>query len=182
MICRYNGAMRWPRLSLSLLMVSMGFCVLSGCMGRAGSVRPIMLGPARMQINPTFTRLSATGLQADIELEDAFGDPAKGGGAITFELFEYAASGTDIRGERIGVPVRFDLSTPEAQRAHWQPVVRTYRFELPWGSLSRRVPYLLMATYDPTAEAVGDTFNSIATTQPAQRLFDRHIIQPRPAE
>lgn len=132
-----------------------------------------MLEPATMRINPTFTRfrsfdanLDPDGIEADIELRDEFGDATKGGGNIYFELYEYAPAGADVRGELIGAPARFSLSTVGDQREHWQNIVRSYRFRLPWTELDPAERYVLTATYLPGEGRAGE------------RLFDRLVILP----
>ena len=159
---------------LSLLLLGL----VGGCNNPLEAGRPAMLGPAEMRINPTFTRLTTNGLRADVELTDAFDDATKGGGAITFELFEYEARDTDVLGDRIGEPARYDLSTIGAQRAHWQSVVRTYRFDLPWPDLRERQAYVLVATYVPQASGPVDGSAETAADPEAGRLFDRLVIQP----
>lgn len=154
-----------------------GFSAL-GCMNaRIRGDRPAMFEPVQMRINPTFTRFRsfdadavADGLEADIELRDEFGDATKGGGFIYFELYDYVADGADVRGPQVGEAVRYDLASVEAQRQHWQNVVRTYRFRLPWGELDAQKRYVLSATYLPGQSAAGE------------RLFDRLVILPRRVE
>ena len=73
----------------------------------------------------------------------------------------------DVRGNQVGDgPEFFDLSTAEAQRRHWQNVVRTYRFRLPFGGLEPRGRYVLSATYQPGEGQAGT------------RLFDRLVVLP----
>ncbi len=148
---------------------------MPGCLGNGlrGS-RPAMFEPSQMRINPTFTRfrsfgadLAIDGIEADIELRDEFGDATKGGGIIYFELHEYVPEGADVRGEQIGEAAGFNLSSVDAQRRHWQNVVRTYRFRLPWQDLDPTDRYVLSATYLPREGSAGE------------RLFDRLVILPR---
>lgn len=145
-----------------LLLLLVGGCAAGG----RGSTRPAMLGPEQLRINPTFTRLADEGVQIDVELIDAFGDPTKGAGQLTFALFEYEASGDSIRGEAVGAPETFDLSTVQGQRDHWQSVVRTYRVVLRRPGLDASQPYLLEATYRPSGP-----------DEP--RLFDQQVLRPR---
>ena len=143
---------------LSHLCASVFICgLLSGCIG-GGAIanRPAMFEPTQMRINPTFTRFrsvdgegSAQGIEADVELRDPFDDATKGAGAIYFELFEYVPQGADARGPRLGEPARYDLSTIGAQQRHWQNIVRTYRFDLPWQGVDPTQRYVLSATYLP---------------------------------
>jgi hypothetical protein len=139
--------------------------------------RPAMFEPVEMRINPTFTRfrsfdadLSPDGIEADVELRDEFGDATKGGGSIYFELYQYVPQGADVRGEQIGGPARYDLSTVGAQREYWQNIVRSYRFRLPWRDLDVTERYVLTATYLPPAASRGE------------RIFDRLVILPRREE
>ena len=153
--------------------------LLSGC-GTGGGLRgnrPAMFEPAEIRINPTFTRfrsfdndLTPDGVEADVELRDEFDDATKGGGHVYFELYAYVPEGADVRGEQVGQAVRYDLSTVGAQREHWQNVVRTYRFRLPWQDLDPTERYVLTATYLPGEGAGGE------------RLFDRLVILPRREE
>ena len=150
-----------------------GICVhLWGCAVAAEpGERPAMFQPAAMRINPTFTRLRQgedrlERVETDVELADAFGDATKGAGGIYFELFKYRPEGTDVRGAPIGEPAFYDLSTDDAQRRHWQNVIRTYRFRLPFDGLTPKGRYVLSATYQPRPGQGG------------QRLFDRFVVLP----
>ena len=136
-----------------------------------------MFEPVELRINPTFTRFRSfdadtrpLGIEADVELRDEFRDPTKGGGSIYFELYRYIPEGPDVRGEQIGQPARYDLSTVAAQREHWQNIVRSYRFRLPWHDLDPAERYVLSATYEPRTEDRGE------------RLFDQLVILPRREE
>ena len=136
-----------------------------------------MFEPVELRINPTFTRFrsfdadtTADGIEADVELRDEFLDSTKAGGSIYFELFQYVPEGPDVRGEQVGQPARYDLSTVEAQREHWQNIVRSYRFRLPWRELDSTERYVLSATYEPGSEGGGE------------RLFDQLVILPRRQE
>ena len=131
-----------------------------------------MFEPASLRINPTFTRLTkgqeaGERVDADVELADALGDSAKGGGGIYFELFQYRPRGVDVRGDRVGEPAYYDLSTQDAQKQYWQNVSRTYRFRLPWPELDAKGGYVLSATYEPLPGQGGE------------RLFDRLVLRPQ---
>lgn len=163
----------------SVLYVSVFLCGFhAGCgIGGPRGNRPAIFEPAQMRINPTFTRFRSfdgdqtpDGIEADVELRDEFDDATKGGGFVYFELYGYDPQGADVRGEQVGEPVRYDLSTVDAQRDHWQNVVRTYRFRLPWQDLDPTERYVLAVTYLPGAGAGGE------------RLFDRLVILPRREE
>lgn len=162
----------------SLLICAIGGLSASGCRPPLPSGdRPAMFEPVELRINPTFTRLRSfdsdatpDGIEADVELRDEFRDSAKGGGAIYFELFHYIPEGPDVRGDQIGGPARYDLSTVEAQRQHWQNIVRSYRFRLPWRDLDPTERYVLSATYQPGPDDGGE------------RLFDQLVILPRREE
>ena len=151
-----------------------GICVHL-CLGCATDAkqgeRPAMFQPAAMRINPTFTRLRRgedrqERVETDVELADAFGDATKGAGGIYFELFKYRPDGADVRGTPIGEPAFYDLSTDDAQRQHWQNVIRTYRFRLPFDGLNTGGRYVLSATYQPRPGQGGE------------RLFDRFVVLP----
>ena len=181
---------RRPRQKLKPLLLnlcqSVLICAICGYSGPGCAVsgprgdRPAMFGPAQMRINPTFTRFrnfdrdpAADGIEADVELRDAFNDPTKGAGQIYFELFTYQPAVDDVRGPQVGSAAVFDLGTADAQRAHWQNVVRTYRFRLPWRDLDPARPYVLLATYAAAgAEADGGRGGG------GGRLFDRLVILP----
>ena len=158
-------------------------CAICGLSGlacttpRLGGDRPAMFEPVQMRINPTFTRFRSfdanqdpDGVEADVELRDEFGDATKGAGFVYFELYDYVPEGADVRGPQVGEAVRYDLSSVEAQRQHWQNVVRTYRFRLPWRELDPQRRYVLSATYLPGESSAGE------------RLFDRLVILPRRGE
>ena len=78
-----------------------------------------------------------------------------------------------MRGPQVGAPAHYDLSTADAQRRHWQNIVRTYRFRLPWRELDPQQRYVLSATYDPGGGSPGEV---------GQRLFDRLVILPNREE
>ena len=154
----------------------LGLC-LCGCGPTRAEVgrRPAIFEPATLRVNPTFTRLrqgddGATRVETDVELADDFGDATKGGGAIYFELFKYRPEGVDVRGEPVGEVAFYDLSTRAAQTLHWQNVIRTYRFRLPWDGLKADGRYVLSATYEPLPGQGGG------------RLFDRLVVLPRREE
>lgn len=148
-----------------LLCWGIGFLLaLVGCAGERGTVRPAMLGPATMRLNPTFTRVQTGGVTADVELLDSFGDSVKGGGRLTFVLSEYRPQAGEVRGAAVGRPAQYDLDGRAAQEEHWVGVTDSYRFSLPWARLEARRAYVLEATYD----AGGD----------AERQFDRLILRP----
>lgn len=139
--------------------------------------REAAFGPAELRINQTFTRMRDTNgddtpdrVEANIELIDAYGDATKGSGIVSFDLFEYATGGTDVQGPRVGSPQLYDLGTSEQQSEHWQSVVRTYRFRLPWTELDGEQRYVLSAVYRPSA-------NETETGEQSQRrLYDRLIV------
>ncbi|MEL7239132.1 MAG: hypothetical protein AAGK78_09735, partial [Planctomycetota bacterium] len=126
------------RLVLLLLLILPVACATP----RDPVTREAAFGPAEMRINQTFTRMRDTDgdgtpdrVEANIELIDAYGDATKGSGVVSFDLFQYATGGTDVLGQRVGSPQLYDLGTSEQQSEHWQSVVRTYRFRLPWTGL-----------------------------------------------
>ena len=141
---------------------------LAGCAPDAGRPRAAMFGPAEMRLNPTFTRMTGSGVRAHLELLDSAGDLTKGAGRATFEVFEYGEGQADVQGEPAARPRVFELGDAEAQAEHWQAVVRTYRFRLPLDAEPGR-RYLLLATYEPVGEGSG-------------RLFDRVVLQPAPRD
>ena len=151
---------------------------LLGCANQPRVSRSAMFEPAEMRINPTFSRFKSfdaddvpDGIEADLELRDRFGDPTKAAGDVYFELFRYQPTGSDVRGEQVGRAIVFKLGTAAAQQLHWQNVIRTYRFQLPWGDLDPRGSYVLSATYGPPPPAAGEAG--------APRLFDRLVVAPR---
>lgn len=171
--------MRQPRtIFLLCLCLTLFICGQStGCANPLTDRRPAIFGPAAVRINPTFTRLQSfdndgeiDGIEADLELRDEFGDATKGGGEIFFELFAYDPQGPDVRGEPIGEPIRFDLSSVGAQRRHWQNVIRSYRFQLRYDDLNPGAAYVLTATWQP--QATGRNGGT------GRRLQDRLVVTP----
>lgn len=69
------------------------------------------------------------GIEARVELEDHFGDPAKAFGVCRFEMFRYLKGESDPRGKRIGV-WQIDLNELETNRQYWDGLSQTYKFLL----------------------------------------------------
>jgi len=67
-------------------------------------------------------------LEARIELTDQFGDPCKGAGTVTLQLFDES---TPFLGRRPIGHWSLSLMTPEENRDHWDRTTRTYLFKLP---------------------------------------------------
>ena len=127
-----------------------------------------LLLPQRIDIHP-FTRAQPTEanargggvLEVRIQLIDSFGDPGKGFGAFRFTLFRYRLSGVDRRGEQMVVWDE-DLSLPNRNLAHWDPISNAYQF-----NLERDQPFVNGQRY--VLEAY---FDSPYTEQ----LLDEHAI------
>lgn len=153
-----------------------------GCANPLTDRRPAMFGPTTLRINPTFTRLQrfdsngeVDGIEADVEFRDDFGDATKAAGIIFFELFTYEPQGPDVRGEAVGEPIRFDLSSMGAQRRHWQNVIRSYRFQLRFDDLEPSASYVLSATWQPRPAGPGEGGGA------GKRLVDRLVVAPAEA-
>lgn len=133
---------------------------------------PEMFDPASMRIHPVFTQVKdwtgdgqADGIEALVELNDQFGDPAKGSGKMLFELFAYRPQHPEPRGDRIVNPWIGSIATVEEQRSHWSGTTQTYNFQLAWDQIRRDQTYVLTATFE---------------SKTGRRYFDRTILTPTP--
>ena len=121
-----------------------------------------MFAPVAMRIHP-LSRVAiedqAARLQARLELTDQMGDVTKGIGRVVLALFEYQLLLPGHRGPHVGTWT-VDLTTPEANRARWDAITRTYLIEvpLPAGSVKPKMRYVLAATLtEPNGTTLPDT-------------------------
>lgn len=132
-----------------------------------------MFSPTRMRIHPIFTQVKdwtgdgkPDGIEALIEFQDRFDDPAKASGSAMFELFEYRPYHPDPRGERVTGPWTGSLVTVDEQRARWNRTLSTYSFRLPFNNVRENRNYVLAAAFDRSADQGR-----------ASRFFDRIVIE-----
>jgi hypothetical protein len=113
-----------------------------------------LLLPKQIRIHPfTGTRVFSedggiSGVDVRIEAIDGFGDATKAFGKFRFELYRFAPSRPDGRGDRLASwPA--DVDSPAANKRHWNGITRTYQFKLAW---SEPVPigkkFVLQAAFD----------------------------------
>lgn len=128
-------------------------------------------GPTSMRLHPVFTRVKdwtgdgqADGVEAMVEFQDAFGDPAKAAGRIIFELYDYRAGQPDPRGPRVANPWVGALLTLQDQRDRWNRASRTYTFPLMVDGVEPVRSYVLTTQFDGND---------------GRRFFDRMIIEGR---
>lgn len=133
-----------------------------------------VFGPAAMRLHPVFTRVKdwtgddrADGVEAMVEFQDAFGDPAKAAGRVIFELYEYRAAQPDPRGPRAANPWVGALLTLQDQRDRWNRASRTYTFPLVLEGVDPARSYVLTAQFDGND---------------GRRYFDRLILEGRRAD
>jgi hypothetical protein len=151
--------------------------LLAGCDAfsrRERVASPEMFDAAGMRIHPIFTQIKdwtgdgePDGIEALIEVTDQFGDPAKAGGQVLFELFAYRDRNPDPRGQRLANPWIGALATVQDQQAHWNNTTQTYNFQLAAPRLATDRTYVLTATFE---------------TNTGKRFFDRIILTPSAAE
>jgi hypothetical protein len=142
---------------------------LPGCEGDLASNVPAtnMFAPTGMRIHPIFTQIQVdkdnkpTGIEAQLEFQDQFGDPTKASGRVLFELYLYRQTSPDPRGKRVGGPWLGSVATLAEQHERWNTTLRTYRFELTDANLHADQPYVLTATFELTGGG---------------RFFDRNIL------
>ena len=126
-----------------VMMVAVG---LLGCGGARPHPRTMldqeMFGPASIRIHPTFTQPrdwtgdgKLDGIEATLEVQDAFGEPTRATGRVMFELYDYERSSPDVRGRRIGGPWIEFLNTRDQQQARWNAALRAYTFQLPFPNI-----------------------------------------------
>jgi len=101
----------------------------------AGTGGMDMFSPVKMRLHP-FSRIVTSDnanpptIEAHLEFTDQFGDVTKSPGSIYFEVFRYQTFTPNHHGDRVNL-YTFQLSTPEANKEHWDPITRTYLFQLP---------------------------------------------------
>lgn len=147
------------------------FCVLSGCEGEPAPTEPAinMFAPTGMRIHPIFTQIQVdkdgkpTGIEAQLEFQDQFGDPTKASGSVLFELDLYRTTSPDPRGKRVGGPWVGSLRTLAEQHERWNTTLRTYRFELNDPDIHPDQTYVLSAIFNLAAGG---------------RFFDQTILTP----
>ena len=147
---------------------------IAGCGGgppRAAAVaeQPAMFAPREVRIHPVFTKVidwsgdgTPDGVEALVELHDQFGDPSKGAGLFTFELFHYAPGQPDPRGGRVCNPWQASVATEDEQRARWSKTGRSYAFRLQADRIAASAPYVFAVTFSPA--------------DGGPRLFDRVVL------
>jgi hypothetical protein len=143
--------------------------ILPGCEGDLANNTPTadMFAPTGMRIHPIFTQIEVdkngkpTGIEAQLEFQDQFGDPTKASGQVLFELYLYRQTSPDPRGKRVGGPWVGSLATLAEQHERWNTTLRTYRFELTDPNLHTDQPYVLSAIFELTGGG---------------RFFDRNIL------
>jgi hypothetical protein len=151
----------------------LGLSLLTGC--QLGSPQPrseaacAMFAPTTMRIHPIFTRVrdwtgdgKPDGIEALLEFQDQFADPAKAMGTVIFELYEYRAGYPDPRGDRLANPWIASLMTLGEQREHWNRTSRTYSLQLAYPAISPKRNYVLTAIFERAGGG---------------RFFDRMIIE-----
>ena len=129
--------------------------------------------PTAMRIHPVFTQIrdwtgdgKPDGVDALIEFQDQFGDPAKASGSVVFEIYQYQPYSPDPRGRRAVAPYLAALDNVAAQRDHWNRTSRCYSFQLAWSEVHPRTTYVLVATFEKTG---GGRFTDQMILPPAQR-------------
>jgi hypothetical protein len=125
-----------------------------------------MFAPVSIRVHPlsrVVSDKSACMLQARLEFSDQMGDVGKGVGTVDLQLFEYHAIVPGHRGRALG-SFSISLQKPDANRAHWDAITRTYLFELP-------------IAYVPTAD--GNTrfvLNAVFRLPNGTKLKDEAVI------
>jgi hypothetical protein len=115
-----------------------------------------LFAPTGMRIHPIFTQIQVdrdgkpTGIEAQLEFQDQFGDPTKASGHVLFELYLYRDTSPDPRGKRVGGPWVGSLATRSEQHERWNTTLRTYRFELTDPDIHVNQPYVLSAIFELT--------------------------------
>ncbi|HSU67227.1 MAG TPA: hypothetical protein VLJ39_10160 [Tepidisphaeraceae bacterium] len=168
--------------------------LIGGCEGSGGHPRSNldqqMFGPASVKIHPTFTQVrdwtgdgKPDGIEATLEIEDAFGEPTRSTGRAMFELYGYRKIAPDVRGVRITDPWVFLLNTRGQQQDHWNPALRSYTFQLPYAKISPDQYYVLTVQFDLNSTAALTQPTTASTSAPTGgRMFDQLIIEPQNEE
>jgi len=132
-------------------------------------VDQLLFSPASMRLHPVFTQVrdwtgdgKPDGIEAVVEIQDAFGDPTKAAGRLIFELYEHRPQNPDPRGRRLENPWEGRLDSMEDQRARYNRVNRAYIFQLEFADIKTSDSYVLTASFELSAGG---------------RFFDRTIIQ-----
>jgi hypothetical protein len=143
-----------------------------GCSGnRADPTRAAsMLAPTRAGFQNTFTRAAdwsgdgrVDGIEATVELVDAFGDTTKSAGRFIFELYAFDPQTPGFRGRRVINPWVAEVNTPSLQRLRWNATARAYTFRLEAAGVREDARYVLTVTFEPVS---------------GRRLFDETILGP----
>ena len=161
---------------LALILVAV---VLVGCATRQPVIAqpekvPPMFGAVAMRLHPVFTQIRSwsggvapDGIEAMVEFQDQFGEPAKASGDVVFELFQYRKGYPDPRGDRVVGPWTATLNTVASQYEHWNRASRTYSFKLAYRDIRPKSTYVLTATFELAGGG---------------RFFDRIILEPMTSE
>lgn len=184
-VSRYNGFAWAARVGIAVLVVSCG-CEqtpapmpgpaplpppesTSAAPSRQAVPAPInCLLPQKIRIH-SFTRTGqfedegagVKGIDVRIQAVDAFDDATKAFGRFRFELFRFKPNSADPCGQRLAVWT-VDVSNFEANRRHWNSIMRTYQFKLGWQEAVPVGRKLVLTA----------TFESPFT----ERLFDRYVF------
>jgi len=122
-----------------------------------------MFCPITMRLHPLSRLTVSEGvgqLEAHVEFTDQMGDVTKGVGAVQVALFAYDDFAIlTHKGRELG-SWAFDLSTPQVNKAAWDPITRTYvlRRETPAGTaLPSGRQFVLSATFTlPNGQSLQD--------------------------
>lgn len=143
-----------------------------------------MFRATAMRLHPVFTQIRSwtngttpDGIEAMIEFQDQFGEPAKASGDVVFELFQYRKGYPDPRGARVVSPWVATLDTVVAQRVHWNRAGRTYGFQLAFPQINPRTTYVLTATFEL---AGGGRFFDRLILEPAGKIAETPTTSPAP--
>ena len=153
----------------------------------AGAGGMDMFSPVKMRLHPLSRVVtgdkagggggggSPTTVEARLEFTDQFGDVTKSPGTVYFEVFRYENFTPTHHGDRIDLHT-FQLSSPEANKEHWDPITRTYLFHLPLPADSLKksdTRLILSVTLNPDA---GDA----TRLQDDRTLFIKQSLPPSP--
>lgn len=162
--------------------------VLAGC-GSQPQWEPArqqqLFSPTAMRIQPVFTQIrdwtgdnKPDGVDALIEFQDQFGDPAKASGNVVFEIYEYQPYSPDPRGRRAVAPFLAAIDNVAAQRDHWNRTSRCYSFQLAWPKVNPKTAYVLLATFEKSG---GGRVTDQLILEPARREPPRPAATTSPA-
>jgi len=103
------------------------------------------------------------GIDVRIQAIDAFGDATKAFGQFRFELFRHKPNAADPRGPRLAVWTA-DVASFDANRRHWNNIMRTYQFKLGWDEavpVGRKL--VLTATFNsPFTDRLSDQYEFVS--------------------